>query len=180
MAYSGLATFGYGADSTIAKAVRGGFSTAGKQYITVSALPWPATAYSILADADTPVVNGDVIFCDLLTTPGGYALTVHTDGTFMIPVNFDTARQSFIADVYDTTLTTHQGSFNVWVNNSAPVQTGIIPAISAEIGTTVTPISLNAYVVDVEGDVLTYSIAAGALPPGLTMDANGVVTGTPH
>jgi len=185
---SSIATFGYGAtNGAIKNCVRFGFLItsgasvpAGKQNITVSGLPWSANAYSILTGASPAVINGDVMQVDLLSTPGRYPVTVNSDGTFSVAVNGDTARQSFVADVYNSTLAVNQGLFTTWVNNSVPVQPNQADDLTAINGFQFGPIDLNNYIVDLDGDVITFTVTStDTLPPGVTLNGS-VLSGTPR
>jgi hypothetical protein len=180
-------TLGLGDGSTSSMRMRFGFNAlpnfpinipSGKQAILVAGLPW--TGRSILEGAVPVVLNGDVILCDLVTTPNEYPITMNADGTFKIATNTDTSRQSFVADVYRVSSQAFYGEFTTWVNNRIPAQTAGIIVGTMVIGTPIAPIDLSAYVVDSEGDTLTYSIAPGSdpLPDGLALGGS-VISGTP-
>ncbi len=183
---SSLATFGYGTSGAIKNVVRFGFQItagiavpAGKQIVTVSGLPWSVTAYSILTGASPTVINGDVIMTDLRSTPGNYPITMNSDGTFKIAVNGDTARQSFVSDVYNSSFTVNQGLFTTWVNNNSPVQPNSADDLNFVVGGNIGNIDLNQYILDIEGDTLTYSVDPATLPAGVTLvgsSLNGIVT----
>lgn len=182
-----LATFGFGQGSSLSSCLTGGYSLyvgvpiikpAGKQYVVVAGLPW--TGRSILEGADPAVANGDLIICDLVSTPDGYAITMNPDGTFSVAVGGNTARQSFVCDVYSLSLSGFYGEFTTTVNNQVPTQTAGIVLSALTVGSAMTPLDLSAFVIDAEGDALTYSVAPGSdpLPAGLTL-VGSVISGTP-
>jgi hypothetical protein len=215
MSYAGLATRGYGSDSTIALVVRDGFPQppqlsatlttfgygqvgsgisvlvrqfyslatlvpypppAGKQYVDVAGLPWPAGAFSILDGASPPVENGDIIICDLVTTPGGYPVTMNGDGTFQIATASSTSREIIYADVFDRSLLSYYGGYTNWVNNHIPQSVGLSSAF-LQIGV---PFSLDLvnYVSDFENDPLVYAVQSGPLPLGLNLSGS-LISGIP-
>lgn len=73
---------------------------AGKQYEEVADLPWPSGALSILQDANPAAQEGDVIEVDLVTSPGGFAITVFPDGTFVLGDDDDGSEQTFDANIW--------------------------------------------------------------------------------
>ena len=182
-----LATFGFGAGSSIASCVTGNYSVvaglpitpaAGKQYVRVAGLPW--TGRSILEGATPPVENGDMIVCDLLSSPDQYPITMNADGTFVVAVNGNTARQSFASDVSDLSAHALYGQFTTWVNNRIPVQVSGINYPPMVLALPITALDLAAFIQDPEGDAIVFSIAPGSdpIPPGLAFSA-GVISGTP-
>lgn len=188
LAHASLATFGYGSGASIAAVVRDGYSgfvnlpitvPAGKQAVVVAGLPWTPPARSILEGASPAVANGDIIICDLVSTPNGYAITMSPDGTFSIATGTDTSRQSFAADVYRLVGGTYDGVFTNWVNNRTPSQVQGLNLPAFTTGIAITPIDLSAYFLDIEADGLTYQVVAGALPDGLSL-AGSIISGTPR
>lgn len=65
--------------------------------------------------------------------------------------------------------------------NAVPVFSGPIPDQAGTVGDPVTPLSLAGFFNDTDaGDSLTIALAAGdSLPPGLTLNANDTISGTP-
>jgi hypothetical protein len=68
---------------------------AGSGYVSVANLPWSAGALSVLEGADPAALAGDVIRWDLATSPSGFAVTMHPDGTFNLDEHDDGTQQTF-------------------------------------------------------------------------------------
>jgi hypothetical protein len=136
------------------------------------------------------VAIGDVIENDLVTSPGGYAVDIGTNGVTDIPdAAGDTAKQTFNYCIQDVSNTT-TGEFTTpacWttndlfcINNGTPTldvapEDPVVMTLNVAIST----IDLNAFINDVDADTLTYAVTAGTLPTGLSLNANGNITGTP-
>ncbi|MFO1465868.1 MAG: hypothetical protein U1F35_05420 [Steroidobacteraceae bacterium] len=187
VAHSSLATRGYGAGSTIAAVARRGYAgapnlpispPAGKQLVVVAGLPWVPPARSILEDAVPAVVNGDIIVCDQVSTPNGYAITMNADGTFSIATGTDSSRQSFQSDVYRLSTGTYYGAFTTWANNRIPVATVGLNLPTWIAGLAITPVDLAGYFSDPEADALGYSLVAGSFPNGVNL-VGSVISGVP-
>ncbi len=69
------------------------------------------------------------------------------------------------------------GSLLIHVNPTpvAPVLTAASPPATANVGTAYGPYTFTA----TGQPAPTFALASGALPPGLTLAANGVLSGTP-
>lgn len=65
--------------------------------------------------------------------------------------------------------------------NQLPPTMGDVPNQTATVGTPITAINLASYITLTNGDAVTqYTLASGALPPGLTFNTTtGAITGTP-
>ncbi|EKD30466.1 MAG: hypothetical protein ACD_78C00049G0002, partial [uncultured bacterium (gcode 4)] len=65
--------------------------------------------------------------------------------------------------------------------NQLPPTMGNVPNQTATVGTPITAINLASYITLTNGDAVTqYTLASGALPPGLTFNTTtGAITGTP-
>jgi len=189
LVFASRITLGLGDGSTANLRMRFGFSTlagfpitipAGKQAVVVAGLPWVPPARSVLEGAVPDVREGDVILCDKVSTPNGYKINMNADGTFNIETGTDPSRQSFVCDVYSLSLSGFYGEFTTTVNNQVPTQTAGIVLSALTVGSAMTPLDLSAFVIDAEGDALTYSVAPGSdpLPAGLTL-VGSVISGTP-
>lgn len=179
-------TRGFGIDGTTNNLLLRGFSVqgglpfpapTGKQYITVAGLPWPTGQYSVLQDAAPPAVNGDIIIADINSAPDIYTATVNADGTFLVAVGGDTARESFVCDLYRNATGLKDGVFTTWVNNHLAQQTTVQVPINIDTNIPMQPVNLNSYIIDIDGDTLTYTISAGSLPNGITLSGS-VISGS--
>jgi len=182
-----LATSGFGANTDIGWIVRSGFCAfpglaepipANKQYKDVAGLPWTPPALSILQGASPAAVNGDVMVVDKVSTPGGYAITLNANGTFAVAVNGDTARQSFLASRFISATGVNDGTYINWVNNVPPAQAFIAAEIDVNVGDNLSPVDLNSYIRDLEGDAITYSIDPSTLPSGVKLSGS-IISGIP-
>lgn len=179
-------TRGFGIDGTTNNlllrdySVAGGLpfpAPAGKQYITVAGLPWPGGQYSVLQDASPPAVNGDIIIADINSAPDIYTVTVNADGTFSVAVGGDSARESFVCDLYRNATGLTDGVFTTWVNNHRPQQVALLLPVTLDTNLPMQAVNLNNLITDIDGDTLTYSISAGALPNGITLNGS-IVSGS--
>lgn len=143
------------------------------------------TGFSLQEDQSPPVAVGDSFYADLVTTPGGYAVTIASDGTVTIDAGGDTTRQRFQADIFDVSAGAFYGSFSVYINNYAP-QINVQPAdvliltnnaMSAINFTPTDPAAVN-YIVDQDADPMAGAQISGSLPVGVTFAGN-VLSGTP-
>ena len=182
-----LATGAYGIGTDIGWVVRRGYCAypglvepipANKQYKDVGGLPWVPPALSILQGASPPAVNGDVMVVDTFSSPGNYPITLDQDGTFIVAVNFDTARQSFVANRIIAATGVFDGEYTNWINNVPPSQPGLSNDIDVTIGTNFGPIDLNNLIRDIEGDPISYSVDSNAMPPGIQLSGS-LVSGIP-
>jgi hypothetical protein len=117
---------------------------------------------------------GEVWTADDLTTPGGYAVTITTDGDFSVALNGDTSRQSFGHDL--------DGDAGViYVNNQGPTFTPPEDYLDFTVGVDGTDVDLAAYFEDFEGDPLTYSLAPGspAFPAWASLGLLSISIATP-
>jgi len=86
-------------------------------------------------------------------------------------------------DPYDVKVTNVSGlsieSLDAFSYNSAPVFVNATQAFTAFIGDVVTGSTINVSATDAESNTITYSIASGSLPSGLTISSStGYITGT--
>jgi hypothetical protein len=130
----------------------------------------PATALQI----------GDTILYGNATGPGGgAAVTVYDDGRYSYNSGGSNARSSFQWYVFRRITGQIDGPGTVWINEVAPIW---LQGLVGAVGTVGTPFGASfntSYVFSPFGDPLTFAIVSGALPPGLTMDSAGNITGTP-
>lgn len=114
-----------------------------------------------------------------VSSPGGYLVPPQGDSTVIEQSGGDNSRQSFQAMLYRSASKTFDGPVTGWINEVPPIWNGPIALPGLQLGVAMTPVNLNAYVVSTEGDTLTFSIATGGLPPGLSLSSAGLITGTP-
>lgn len=165
----------------------GGTSTAAVS-VTVDAVNDPPVANidSATTDEDTPVdiavltndtdVDGDPLTVTAADAPNG-TVTINPDGT----VTYVPGPDFNGTDTITYTISDGQGGFStstveVTVNavNDAPVATPIAPQNDNDAD--VISVSVASNFTDVDGDALTFT--AIGLPPGLSIDAAGNITGT--
>ncbi len=165
----------------------GGTSTA-TVAVTVDAVNDPPVANmdSATTDEDTPVdiavlandtdVDGDPLTVTAADAPNG-TVTINPDGTVTYVPDPDFNG----TDTITYTISDGQGGFStstveVTVNavNDAPVTTPIAPQNDNDADVIALDVSSNFS--DVDGDSLTFT--ATGLPPGLSIDADGNITGT--
>ncbi len=180
----GLGTFG-----NVATILTDGLSTAqalpqpplaGTQYEDQTVI-YSGSGYSLQQGANPPVAYGDVFITPTTVSPGGYVLQVDNDGTIVVFVGGDTSRQNFPYSRYDISLNYADGPATCWINDFPPVWANSINLSGIIPSETITPVVLAApqYATSIEGDTLTFSLASGSLPPGLSLSALGVISGIP-
>lgn len=186
---SGLGSFG-----NIATILTDGLSTAtglpqppltGTQY-TDQTVIYSGTGLSLQQGAIPAVAIGDVLVTPLTTTPSGYTIQVNNDGTIVVYAGGDTSRQSFLYSRYGILTNLTDGPAECWINETPPIWALAITIPPPRgtpplyLGMPITPIVLNpGYVASPWGDPLTFSLASGTLPTGLSLSPDGVISGTP-
>jgi hypothetical protein len=102
------------------------------------------------------------------------------DGTLDIQSTFDTSRQSFVYNLYRVSGNYIDVPATVWVNEVAPIWDETI-FIDQIVSSLMTPIDLvgQSYVHSPFGDTINFTLTSGALPSGVTLTSNGVISGTP-
>lgn len=138
---------------------------------------YAGSGYAVEQLASPPALPGDTIIVPTATTLYGWPILLNDDGTCQILAGGSTARDSFPFYLYRRISGTIDGPGKVWLNDIKPVWTGPISG-NLQINAPAT-FDLSAYASSPEGDVLTYTLAGGALPTGVTLSASGVLTGTP-
>lgn len=98
---------------------------AGKGWVFVAGLPWDPNHRSVLEGASPPAVNGDVIEWDLITTPGGFGITMNADGTFAFDDD-DNTTQTFEYRLFRQETFTWYGPETVTVLSSDAYGTGTV------------------------------------------------------
>ena len=153
---------------------------AGFQYGTYT-MTWAGNGYSLIQGDNPAAVLGDVYITQTVTTPGSYAVVIDSDATVQVLVGGDTSRQSFIYERYDLSLNAIDGPATVWVNEVGAIWANPLFLANLPVGTAITPISLAqaVYATSPSGDVLTFALASGNLPPGLALSFAGLISGTP-
>lgn len=120
------------------------------------------------------------------TDPEGYPVTYQSNNLPNgVSLNFTTGEltlnnatagdYTFIVDASDGVLNTRR-EFTMRINNM-PVW--VTPAGSIGIFQTNAPMTFQLVATDADNDPLTYTVIAGALPSGLTMNSAGMISGSP-
>lgn len=136
------------------------------------------------------VVVGDVFIAQLVTSPNGFQVQINSDGTIDIFAGGNTSRQELLYAIYRVAgnvidpPTFPSSTGIVWINEVGPVWNSalILPNFTSGpivVGTAITvTLQSSLYAVSPEGDPLTFSIASGSLPAGLSI-LSGQIVGTP-
>jgi hypothetical protein len=155
---------------------------AGFQYETAGT-PYGGGGFWLGFNASPAVQVGDVYLGSLVEVPGNYALTINSDGTVNAASGPDPTRQSFQYNLYRVASNSLDGGGyqTVWVNDHPPVWNQVVALLQVPVGVPIVPFTVNdpSYAVSPDGDPLTFEIAEGDLPPGITMDSTGLFQGTP-
>lgn len=184
MSVAGLITRGFGVGcrpSTILKRGLANYTglpeppPSGQAYTDCSSTSY--VGYSLQQGSSPAVVVGDTFMVDTKTVPTLYPVVVFGDGTVSVNTLGDTSRQYFNYSIYRIGSNTVDGPATSWVNEAAPVWSGVIFLNNQVVGS-FAPINLNSYVSSPSGDTLTFSLASGTLPSGLFLFSNGVLSGT--
>jgi hypothetical protein len=154
------------------------FSRATQQYIRLTEPGGGWDAQSIPHGASPAVVTGDILVTPLITTPGSYTITLNADGIVSFDSGGDPSRQSFVADVYDTSLATFYGAATFYVGNQAPSYIGNNVVITLPRNQAITPVSLGDYWTDPESDAVTIDNVT-ALAGTLDVSGNELTGSTP-
>ena len=109
----------------------------------------------------------------------GFAM--NADGSFTYNLSpftpFNVTTDTFTYQITDgDKLATAEVTLDLSVIDEAPVQTGIVPAQSGQVGQAFGPLDLTGYITDPEGTALTFS--ASGLPDGITVSTAGIMSGT--
>lgn len=107
--------------------------------------------------------------------------SVNADGSFNYTLSpftpFNVTTDTFVYQITDgDKLATAEVTLDLSVIDEAPVQTGIVPAQSGQVGQPFGPLDLNGYITDPEGTALTFT--GSGLPSGITLSSDGVISGT--
>jgi hypothetical protein len=149
----------------------------GYEYTDCTSTSW--SGQSLQAGSTPAVVVGDVFIVQSTTTPSGYAVILHGDGTLDILAGGDNSRQSLLYDIYRVSGNLIDGPGTVWINEIAPAwgQAIFLPVLVN------VPLSVNlagsTYATSAQGDTLTFALTTGSLPPGVTISSAGLLSGTP-
>jgi hypothetical protein len=122
--------------------------------------------------------EGDALIYALIGSwlPAGISLTAGVISG--IPTTAQTVTGQINAiDITGTTTTSPTCQFTV--SSGAPVWQGVnIFPSPIPVGVGIVPLNLNSYFTDLAGNAMTFALASGALPTGLSLSANMIV-GTP-
>jgi large repetitive protein len=159
--------------------------------------PAPVARNDAFTTAEDTVVSGSLLANNgsgADTDPDGDALTVATvpvtgptnggvvinaDGTFTYTPNANFfGTDTFVYRVTDANGATSTATATITITsvNDAPLAPGVINNQTSNDGQTIAPLNLAAGWSDVESQTMTFS--AAGLPPGLSIAADGTVTGT--
>lgn len=149
----------------------------GWQYKTCTTTSW--TGNSIQAGSVPPVAVSDILITETATSPSSYTVQLNSDGTVNILASGDTSRQKFGYQVFRVASNTLDGSATVWVNEVAPIWKSIPAFPPLQIAQSIAPFNFASYVNSPAGDTLSFAVASGTIPAGLTLSGFGVLSGTP-
>lgn len=134
---------------------------------------------------------GNVGIAQLVTSPSNFAVTINPDGTIDVASGGNTSRQRLLYGRYILATnaldppTFPAATGVVWINEVAPVWNAavILPSFASGpiiVGQPILPVTLQSatYAVSPPGDTLTFALASGSLPPGLSLVGNQIA-GTP-
>ena len=180
----GLGTFGI-----VATILTDGLSTAsglpqpplgGTQYEDQTVI-YSGSGFSLQQGAVPAVAYGDVLITPTMAAPGNYVFQVNSDGTIEVFSGGDTSRQSFPYSRYDISANFVDGPATCWINDVQPVWTSVVNLqnVSPNVPMTTINMASSQYVTSPEGDTMTFALASGALPPGLSLSSAGILSGTP-
>lgn len=144
-------------------------------YQTLRALGIPPVGSDSFKTRITPnMLDGDIYIVSVATP---YRFELRQDGTYFYNAFGDETRQLIAVAAYQiaTGLVT-EGALAV--NDDAPRPKGATLFNSAVYAFN-QPLSVQLQATDLQGDAITFTVQAGALPPGLSMSSSGLVTGTP-
>src|SRR5450631_1195371 len=180
---------GYGGGGGLDARVRRGFAAysglpqppVAVQYQDCTSVSPPGGSKSLITGSVPAVVVGDVFITPLVTVPSGYAIVLNGDGTLDILTAGDKSRQSFQFFIFRVASNAIDGPGTVWDHEVPPLWAASVTIPLAIIGVAIEPINLSSalYATSPEGDVLTFAIASGSLPSGITISSAGVISGTP-
>lgn len=127
----------------------------------------------------TPSAN-DVLITSMQAAPGNYDLRVDQNGVYEYNAFKDGSRQTVTVDAYYVGTRTLAGEGTLTINDLPPQPAGgqgttFFPNTVFTLNQTV---DIQLVAVDPDGDLVTFAIHSGALPPGLTMTSAGHVTGS--
>jgi hypothetical protein len=150
---------------------------AGYQYETCSSTSPPAGGLTLETGQSPAVAIGDVFTDKILTSPSNFTTVLNGDGTIDILASGNTSRQEILYGIYRVSGNTLSTGGIVWINEVAPTWSQNVVLTGLPVTTPMTPINLATYASSSSGDVLTFAIASGSLPPGITL-SGGILSGT--
>lgn len=141
---------------------------------------YTGTGLSIQRGASPPVQIGDTVLTGN-TTPGLYTVQVNPDGTIVVSLGGDTSRQEIPFLLYRRITGTFDGPGLIILNEAPPVWNSVVSVRSQLVNTALSSINLSqsTYITSPSGDVLTFALASGALPNGVSLSSGGLISGTP-
>lgn len=187
---------GYATSGTIGFGFFTGATQADSQYSRVTAGnldPTLQAGYDSIADQEvtysggglslqdgTGIALGDAIMVST-SIPGSYPTLVFEDGTVRVDSGADNTRQQINYLIYRQASASFDGPGILWDNAHAPVWLQSVFLHGLINGTAILPIDLvgDGYVYSPDGDDLTFSVGQLALPDGITLSSDGILTGTP-
>lgn len=148
--------------------------TSGQQFAVVTSLPG-AGVDSILTGASPAAALGDVMECDLTTSPGSFSLSMAGDGApaYIASTN---APQSFTARLFDLSSGTWSSRVPFTINSPPPLLGGQLGPFGYDLNATITPQPLAGMWQSQSGGTITVSVSdPTTLPPGLFVSGNQLV-----
>jgi len=137
------------------------------------------SGYSLQQGSSPAVAVGDYFVVSLTTQPNNFGIVVNGDGTVDINASGNTSRQSFQYYILRSATNVLDGPATVWVNEKPPVWAQAINLTIPAGGAPSVNLATSAYASSPSGDVLTFALASGALPPGGSVTNAGILNPGP-
>lgn len=134
-----------------------------------------------LQQGDIPGVALGDVFLLSNTSPGNHIGDVAGDGTVTFHLGGDSSRQSANYQLYRAASATFDGPGVLWLNATPPIWNAIVSPPALTTGADMPAIDLVAggYITSPWGDALTFTVNSGALPLGVDLSPDGIISGIP-
>jgi hypothetical protein len=151
------------------------YSRATEQFF-IASIPGTLSTESLFYGQSPAIATGDICVIPLVTPEDGFVITASADGVLSIAGDgVTTDRQTIPFRVYRLSTAAFE-SATAYLNNQAPIFTGLGTVYTLERNQSVTPQNTTGLWTEPESDALTYS-SATALPGTLAISADGTLAG---